>query len=445
MSRTPRTRRTTGALAAGAVIVALTLTAGSVAAPAAPPPGPAQAQTPAQAKAKPSDSPETAPLTTADRAETRPQTSDGEPPGIARKIQPGDTSRRQVAQATTPLARGVTYEYLLITGARGPQIVHLLRVDPGVKGTRLDYLGTRKVRSRQTVPELAGRDGGAAAVNGDFFDITDTFAPLGNGQDRQRGLLHGRRADWTNSFWIDADGRPRVGQLAVGARVVPARGSALQVWHVNSPTVWPDRIGLYTPKWGKLAGTRVTDGQTRRVREVHIRNGRVAANRTRLTRNQPIEGVVLVGRGRGARQLSRLKVGRKVTVERAFPDAPAVAISGSEVLLRKGQVLSTDDTALHPRTAVGVDRDTGELLLVVVDGRSTTSRGATLVELADLMAMFGAEAALNLDGGGSSTMVGADPAARNGALRVLNTPSDGQPRMVPNGLVVFARPLPDQR
>lgn len=378
---------------------------------------------------------------TADRSGARPQTSDGEPPGIARKVTPDERAPRKVAQAVTPLARGVDYEYLLITGERGPQIVHLLRVDPSVKGTRLDYLGTRKVRSRQTVPELAGREGGVAAVNGDFFDIADTFAPLGNGQDRERGLLHGRRADWTNSFWIDTDGRPSVGQLTVRARVVPGRGRPLQVWHVNSPTVWPDRIGLYTPRWGRLAGTRVTDEQSARVREVHVVDGRVTANRARLTKNKPVEGVVLVGRGKGARQLSRLKVGRRVTVERAFPGTPRVAISGSEVLLRGGTVLSTDDVALHPRTAVGIDRDTGELLLAVVDGRSTASRGATLVELAELLAHFGAEAALNLDGGGSSTMVG-----RSGdSLQVLNVPSDGQPRMVPNGLVVFAKPIPDAR
>jgi exopolysaccharide biosynthesis protein len=67
----------------------------------------------------------------------------------------------------------------------------------------------------------------------------------------------------------------------------------------------------------------------------------------------------------------------------------------------------------------------------VVDGRQDFSRGLTLVELARLMRRLGAEAALNLDGGGSSTMVAADQA---GVVGVRNSPSDGRQRAVPNGL-----------
>src|SRR5919109_521873 len=69
----------------------------------------------------------------------------------------------------------------------------------------------------------------------------------------------------------------------------------------------------------------------------------------------------------------------------------------------------------HPRTAIGVD-DAGRVLLVVVDGRRRTSVGMDLVQLANLMRRLGAVSALNLDGGGSSTMV-----VRG---KVKNRPSD---------------------
>lgn len=58
----------------------------------------------------------------------------------------------------------------------------------------------------------------------------------------------------------------------------------------------------------------------------------------------------------------------------------------------------------NPRTAIGVI-DTNHLVFVVVDGRSSTSAGVTLNELAALMKELGAQTAYNLDGGGSSTMV----------------------------------------
>ncbi|HEY3247256.1 MAG TPA: phosphodiester glycosidase family protein, partial [bacterium] len=70
----------------------------------------------------------------------------------------------------------------------------------------------------------------------------------------------------------------------------------------------------------------------------------------------------------------------------------------------------------HPRTAVGTLAD-GRIVLFVVDGRSPYhSLGMTLLELAMELRRLGAVDALNLDGGGSTTMV------VHG--RVINLPSD---------------------
>jgi exopolysaccharide biosynthesis protein len=83
----------------------------------------------------------------------------------------------------------------------------------------------------------------------------------------------------------------------------------------------------------------------------------------------------------------------------------------------------------HPRTAVGRTAD-GALILMVVDGRQSESRGATLDELAGLMLEAGAVDALNLDGGGSSTL------AVNGNL--VNLPTGGTAeRQVMSALITF--------
>ncbi|WP_062306482.1 phosphodiester glycosidase family protein [Demequina subtropica] len=58
----------------------------------------------------------------------------------------------------------------------------------------------------------------------------------------------------------------------------------------------------------------------------------------------------------------------------------------------------------QPRTAIGMI-EANHYVLVVVDGRSDTSAGVTLDELAQIMIDLGATEAYNLDGGGSSTMV----------------------------------------
>src|SRR5699024_9599740 len=93
-------------------------------------------------------------------------------------------------------------------------------------------------------------------------------------------------------------------------------------------------------------------------------------------------------------------------------------------------------TAVHPRTAVGMSKDGTELFVMTIDGRSGASRGMTLPELGAFFKDLGAHNALNLDGGGSTTMV-ARPAGADAPF-VQNSPSDGGEREVPNALVFYS-------
>jgi hypothetical protein len=100
--------------------------------------------------------------------------------------------------------------------------------------------------------------------------------------------------------------------------------------------------------------------------------------------------------------------------------------------------------AIDPETAVGLTANNAKLILMVVDGRqSGFSEGLNLVEMADWMKnYYGATNAINLDGGGSATMVmNFYNNAFNG--QVLNSPSDGLERSVGTNLAVFALPNGD--
>jgi exopolysaccharide biosynthesis protein len=127
------------------------------------------------------------------------------------------------------------------------------------------------------------------------------------------------------------------------------------------------------------------------------------------------------------------------------PAKPFNAISGETLLLMGGQLIpGLDDSVTQPRTAVGYSKNGRYLYLVVVDGRQPFySEGMTIKELAALMLSFGSQYAMNLDGGGSSTMV---VQGRDGNPRVLNSPIDnyipGRERPVANHLGIFvgARP-----
>lgn len=96
------------------------------------------------------------------------------------------------------------------------------------------------------------------------------------------------------------------------------------------------------------------------------------------------------------------------------------ALSGNQLLINKGKIEPQKGGDIQPRTALGIGRNDRRLILVVVDGRQANySQGATLFELAQILFDYGAYHAINLDGGGSSTLVVEDSL---GQPRVLNSP-----------------------
>ena len=88
-------------------------------------------------------------------------------------------------------------------------------------------------------------------------------------------------------------------------------------------------------------------------------------------------------------------------------------LGAGPVLLQNGKVhipvneevfFGTSIPEVHPRTAAGITAS-GDLILLLVDGRQLISRGVDLPELAQIMLELGCKDAINLDGGGSSALV----------------------------------------
>jgi hypothetical protein len=115
------------------------------------------------------------------------------------------------------------------------------------------------------------------------------------------------------------------------------------------------------------------------------------------------------------------------------------AVSGSERILTEGLVTAGgqsfgEPTTLQPRTVAGLSADGRRLILMVIDGRQTgVSEGVRSAESAELLRHYGASDGINLDGGGSSTLVLADPTART-----VNRPSGGTDRAVATSLAIFS-------
>lgn len=150
--------------------------------------------------------------------------------------------------------------------------------------------------------------------------------------------------------------------------------------------------------------------------------------------------VVLSAHGNRIPDLKSISVGDTVEIthklsylsileDTSYYDYPIVEfMGGSKTFIRSGEV-DGNWPERHPRSAIGFNADSTKVYLFTVDGRQEHSIGMTLTEMGHVMKEFGVWHALNLDGGGSTTLILND--------RVVNAPSDatGQ-RWVSNALLL---------
>jgi len=383
-------------------------------------------------------------------------------PDLAAVLADADTLR--IAEVVP----GVRHAYAW--SSAGPWAIHVLEIDGAVCRPRIEArMPGSRLDGRARTSELAAD--AIAAVNADFF--TPTGAPVG-AQVRAREVLVGPVARPVFALsGTTARGATRTAASAPAAwigraalRGDVARGAdTLRIAQVNRPPAsaasdpgagggGQDVVRLFTHRFGAespgdadatvVVLSRIRGdgaGGTAVVQRVDTRGGAA-----------PLDSgvVVVLGRGAAARILGTMAPGdtvewRVALVPEVGDGAPALeAVGGQPVLLRGGAVADDIREGIapsfgeqrHPRTAVGITAD-GRLLWVAVDGRQAPySDGMSLAELADLMERLGARDAINLDGGGSTTMV------VRGA--VVNRPSDAAgERPVGNALVLVGCDRPD--
>ncbi len=364
------------------------------------------------------------------------------------------------------LAPGVVYERL--QDARGPWSMHVVRVDLRRADVAVQAMHARDslrgreqpsaMARRRTTPELAV----LAAINADFFDLK-------SGENENNQVIDG---EWwkglkvTDSpfdtydnvhvqFALGTNNRPTIGRFLLDGRAF-VRGAMTPIITVNAnPTGTPEGSALYTPRFGRVT-PRDTTRQTaeapltrvghRGDTALYVRRGAVS-----LTSGSaiPDSGAILAAYGARAAAVQAMADGDTVrilltTLPRLPGGAPRLLIGGWPQVLRDGVNVAGDAATVegtisrnaevrHPRSAIGYSRDRRYLWLFTVDGRSATSVGMTLVEMADVLRARGVWDAMNFDGGGSTAMV------IDG--RLVNAPSDptGE-RAVGNVLMITHRP-----
>ncbi len=332
-----------------------------------------------------------------------------------------------------------------------PIKINLLRMN--LTKVRLDVhhamdaaIGTEKTSS------IATRHGAVAAINAGFFRLdASIFAGDAAGLLIIDGEIFSDSADDRIIFGIE--NRNAITKIAMArsefTHVLKIGKHSLDLSGSNRELL-NEELVLYTPHFHRSTLTKSPEI------EILVRRNRVF----RIIRNQgssviPFDGYVLSGNGTKAAEVARfVRVGARVQLLQrvritriSHEDEPPRmeifedAVAGVPQLIKNGKIDITWEQekssktfveTRHPRTAVAKMKD-GKFLMMTVDGRQPgVSVGMNLNELAEYLLSLGAVDAMNLDGGGSTTMF------LDG--KVVNKPSDKEgERKVSDAILVTLR------
>jgi hypothetical protein len=352
------------------------------------------------------------------------------------------------SQEFKSVADGVEYAELEREIDKTPVKMNLLRLDLGK--VRLDVIHAMdSAIGLEKTSSMAARHGALAAINAGFFRIDksifegDDVGLLKIDNELYSESLNGRvalmianKADRTSLFI----------ERANISHSISIKNKDLEVGTNRERK--KDDVVLFTDHFGS---TTLTDPDGV---EFVIKNNKVVQIFDQTGSSViPCGSYVLSASGKMREQLlGLLKLGTKIKrigVTHFSPTeqlpGPAYGqsediVSGVPQLIRNGKIEITWEEekssksfveTKHPRTAVAKLKD-GKFLMVTVDGRSESSGGIGLQNLAELLLELGATDAMNLDGGGSTTMF------LDG--KIVNHPSDKEgERKVSDAILVFPR------
>jgi len=344
------------------------------------------------------------------------------------------------------IAPGVTYRMEVEPAT--PMLLHAVRVSPSADGVLMTgELATGRVFEpssptfgRETVSATAARTGSLIAVNADFFPFTGD--PLG-AMVKSGELVSVPEGGRSAFCWGKGFSQAAYLKFSANFRV---EGQTVGIYGINQEC-GDNMVVLNTPVAGfatsREPATHVVLGFEGTVSPVGqwVMTARRRIENSTSVQVDPGE-VVLTFRGSPAEKLDFFSAGDeielRVTCTGADWNRVTDVIGGGPFLVKDGKAFTPFEAEgftpgfannRHPRTAIGRTA-LGEIWIVALDGRQAMSAGATIAEMAAVMVRLGCVDAINLDGGGSTTLTISG--------LTVNRPSGGTERAVANTLLVFS-------
>ncbi len=351
---------------------------------------------------------------------------------------------------TQVLTRGVTYDEITRVTKSGWQYIYALTLDVKDENVGLDVIkSTQELGLKESTLAISKENNVVAAVNGDYFGSGNPQSSMGqilsDGKIEETKNYYNADANNYAGFFIDSDGVPFVDYLKTSVGFYNSSQTIIELGGKNKYTnfaqpVYFDKMAMTT--------TASLDKRYKNLTKIVVEKGKISKiSSPGETVTVPDNGYIIVmSNATREAKIGYYSVGQAVSfVENGtfvFRPAKQVStiefgISGGGEILRNGQPMTQGEiispSSRNPRTCIGVSSDKSKIIIMCVDGRRK-GIGATSYECSTIMKELGAYDAIQLDGGGSTTMV-IKPQGET-ELQTVNTPSDGAMRSVPNAVGV---------
>lgn len=341
------------------------------------------------------------------------------------------------------ITRGVVHIDFEVFDSQGWLKGDILTVDLEDSNVGVDLLYPGSITAITTPEKMAKNAGAIAVVNGDFFDIGKTNAPIGamvqDGELLKSSQFRGQ------AIGISNNNIGSIFHFIMSGLVTNTSNSEtprLALGGINEHTIVPNQLFMYTPAWGSKSRTSLVSKYSLYA-EVVVKNDTVVEVLENKLYSGPLEDdmYLLLGvEGAAKVVLEGYKPGDILNISMNFsvnPENYKMILGGDVHLVIDGQPQKFPTNPYrHPRTAMGFSKDGKTMYLAVVDGRQQYSRGMSYDEIAQFMASLGAWSAINLDSGGSTQML-VRPLTET-EIKVANSPSDGKQRSIPNAVGLFS-------
>jgi hypothetical protein len=356
-----------------------------------------------------------------------------------------------------------TYQWKSVrSGKEAKANMYVIEVDLSNPYVRLDVMTGQngKFTKRNSVLGMAQETGAVAGINGDYFNTSLEGAPLG--PQISAGELMSTPSELTGmyAFALTKNRVPMIDLFTFQGSVTAADGTAYPLAGINKAAYMtePDKryshvdaLYIYTSAWAQVE--RPKNSSTTPT-EVLVQNDTVVriSEKASLAMLPPEDGYILRAHGKAADfVLQHLKPGDRVSASYLLQSAvtgkpfdPAefeTMIGGHTILVNEGKPVANFSRSVdslggyRSRTGLGYSKDGRYVYLITVSGYGD-SQGMSLREFQEAMTMAGVWKGLNLDGGGSTTMV-TRPLGETSATLTHPTDYGTQQRLVVNGLGVY--------